>query len=414
MTRCHVISVVCLMLIAPSLLAQDNELLKNASAKRTSAEKSLADFRKQRLSEHKALNAELQSLYEKLADARENANDADKEKQRLKTILTSEEIEKGRVERRAEQLLDSAMLAADISAARKDKTLALQQSRIEEGLINRINTLKRDCTCRLSSEEVMCRDGSARKINLLHVGSALTLAAGEDDNTSGIVKRISDGKWQISGVSFTSDQREHLHNATLGKLELLPIDVEGSLVEESPARAWSITGWIESGGPFVWPILIIGLLGLLLTCERIFTLLVQKDAALVRVRAIADAIKGEPQEKRESKMESALLAEEPRLERSLTLIAAVAAIAPLLGLLGTVSGMNGTFNVISDKGTGDPRLLSGGISVALITTQLGLIVAVPMLLLHAWFSRVVERHQSELEQLANESIGEKQTKEESV
>ena len=76
-----------------------------------------------------------------------------------------------------------------------------------------------------------------------------------------------------------------------------------------------------------------------------------------------------------------LLKEQNRLERFGALIMVSASIAPLLGLLGTVSGMIATFDVITEFGTGDPRLLSGGISEALITTRLGLIVAIPTLFL---------------------------------
>lgn len=77
----------------------------------------------------------------------------------------------------------------------------------------------------------------------------------------------------------------------------------------------------------------------------------------------------------------AILAEQPRIERFGTPILVIAAVAPLLGLLGTVTGMIGTFDVITQFGTGDPKMLSGGISEALVTTQMGLIVAIPMLLL---------------------------------
>ena len=77
----------------------------------------------------------------------------------------------------------------------------------------------------------------------------------------------------------------------------------------------------------------------------------------------------------------ALLAEQPRIERFGVPIMVIAAVAPLLGLLGTVTGMIGTFDVITQFGTGDPKMLSGGISEALVTTQMGLIVAIPMLLL---------------------------------
>jgi biopolymer transport protein ExbB len=109
----------------------------------------------------------------------------------------------------------------------------------------------------------------------------------------------------------------------------------------------------------------------------------------------------EKRENREASLEAALLSEEPKLERSLTMLAACAGIAPLLGLLGTVTGMISTFDIITEYGTGNPRLLSGGISVALITTQLGLIVAVPLVLAHAWATRAIERRQALLEEGRN-------------
>ncbi len=77
----------------------------------------------------------------------------------------------------------------------------------------------------------------------------------------------------------------------------------------------------------------------------------------------------------------------PRLERSLAVITVLAAIAPLLGLLGTVIGMIETFDVISIFGTGNAKAMAGGISVALITTQSGLLIAIPGLLLSGMLRR---------------------------
>jgi biopolymer transport protein ExbB len=90
----------------------------------------------------------------------------------------------------------------------------------------------------------------------------------------------------------------------------------------------------------------------------------------------------------------------PRLERTLPFLALTAAAAPLLGLLGTVTGMISTFNMISVFGTGDPRTLSGGISEALITTEWGLLVAIPALFLHAVLARRVKGILAGLEQLS--------------
>jgi biopolymer transport protein ExbB len=96
-------------------------------------------------------------------------------------------------------------------------------------------------------------------------------------------------------------------------------------------------------------------------------------------------------------LDEALLAELPRLERGQALVKLLAAVAPLLGLLGTVTGMIGTFQSITVFGTGDPQLMAGGISQALVTTVLGLITAVPLMLAHTalssrsrWLSGLIE------------------------
>src|SRR5690606_3298314 len=89
---------------------------------------------------------------------------------------------------------------------------------------------------------------------------------------------------------------------------------------------------------------------------------------------------GRPREQLEDIISEAVLHEQPVLDRFGSSIMVLAAVAPLMGLLGTVTGMISTFDVITEFGTGNPKLLSGGISEALITTELGLIVAIPALL----------------------------------
>ncbi|MBE0437557.1 MAG: MotA/TolQ/ExbB proton channel family protein, partial [Methylomicrobium sp.] len=82
-------------------------------------------------------------------------------------------------------------------------------------------------------------------------------------------------------------------------------------------------------------------------------------------------------------VEEALTGERIKLERALAFLKLVAAIAPMLGLLGTVTGMIETFQAIALHGSGDPKLMSGGISQALVTTVLGLVAAIPILLFHS-------------------------------
>jgi len=95
-----------------------------------------------------------------------------------------------------------------------------------------------------------------------------------------------------------------------------------------------------------------------------------------------------------------ILAVRPKLERFLPFMALTAAAAPLLGLLGTVTGMISTFNLITIFGTGDASNLASGISQALVTTELGLVVAIPSLILHGMLSRMARQKVGDMEQSA--------------
>ncbi len=100
----------------------------------------------------------------------------------------------------------------------------------------------------------------------------------------------------------------------------------------------------------------------------------------------------------ELKLDEAILQESPKLEFGLNFIKLIAGIAPLLGLLGTVTGMIQTFQAMMIYGAGDPQLMAGGISVALVTTMLGLIVAIPLLIIHSLAASLARGVQSTLEE----------------
>ena len=99
-------------------------------------------------------------------------------------------------------------------------------------------------------------------------------------------------------------------------------------------------------------------------------------------------------------MEAVVMRSKPRMERFLPFLATTAAAAPLLGLLGTVVGMIKTFTLIEVFGTGNAKSLSSGISEALVTTELGLIVAIPALILHGIFSRIINNRIGGMEQVS--------------
>jgi biopolymer transport protein ExbB len=104
----------------------------------------------------------------------------------------------------------------------------------------------------------------------------------------------------------------------------------------------------------------------------------------------------------ELKLDEAILRETPQVDRGITLIKMFAAIAPLMGLLGTVIGMIMTFQTITLFGTGDPKIMAGDISLALVTTALGLICALPLILIH---SVVAGKSKSVLQKLDEQSAG---------
>jgi biopolymer transport protein ExbB len=154
---------------------------------------------------------------------------------------------------------------------------------------------------------------------------------------------------------------------------------------------------VAQGGAIGYTIIALGVFGVLFALSRLALLMVRgraiqrqlealdtprEDNALGRILLAA----GDEQEvdvaTLELRMGEAVLKETPRINAYIPLLKIIAAVAPLMGLLGTVTGMIITFQAITLFGAGDPRLMAGGISQALMTTVLGLCVAVPMLLLH--------------------------------
>ena len=126
------------------------------------------------------------------------------------------------------------------------------------------------------------------------------------------------------------------------------------------------------------------------------------DNALGQIMLAYEQNKSADLETLELKMDEAILKSTPPLEKRIGTIKIMAAIAPLLGLLGTVTGMIATFQSITLFGTGDPKLMAGGISQALITTVLGLVCAIPLILLH---NLVASRSRDLVQILEEESAG---------
>ena len=181
-------------------------------------------------------------------------------------------------------------------------------------------------------------------------------------------------------------------------------------------QAPSLVERIQQGGIVGYVIIVLGLLGVVVALERLLSLwrasrgiqaqlkssTADKGNALGRILSVYDSNRAVDNETLERKLDEAILREAPILERWQAWIKVLAAVAPLLGLLGTVVGMIRTFQAITLFGTGDPKLMAGGISQALVTTVLGLCVAIPLVLLH---SLVASRSKTLVEILEEQSAG---------
>jgi biopolymer transport protein ExbB len=194
----------------------------------------------------------------------------------------------------------------------------------------------------------------------------------------------------------------------------------------------SVLTYIKNGGVFMYPIIIGAVWALMLLFER-FIFYMQTASRLTRqseiffkalhsggvdearkyletqksvmVTVLSNALENRdlPVERIEEKIETILIRDLPIYGRYFNLIATLAGLMPILGLLGTVTGMIGTFNVIALSGTGDAKAMADGISEALITTQAGLVAALPLILGHSLLStrlqRITEKIKSSCAQL---------------
>jgi len=245
------------------------------------------------------------------------------------------------------------------------------------------------------SERVHLRGGEAAEARVLRLG-ALEAVYAHGDETGFLTSRPGVELPLAAPYRPDGDEAAVIRSA-LDEAPALPLDLSGGTLLNDPPRRRTLWSTVKDGGLFLWPILVIGLAGLALVLERVLVLarvrLGGKDGAPVpgspAARVAARMANGgtADSEAMERRMEEAILDELPPLERFLQTLRVLAAVAPLLGLLGTVSGIIKTFRIITLHGNGDPKLLSAGISEALLTTELGLIVAIPLLLCHHFLTR---------------------------
>ncbi len=252
----------------------------------------------------------------------------------------------------------------------------------------------------------------------------------EKDGKAGFLEYSQDTKklYALSALPSMGIQK-NLSGYMNGNTNTVYIDISRGGALKQITHQQTLKDQIEKGGALVWPILALGVFAIAIGIERTLFLgrvHANTDKVMGRVNDLAaqgawddcQKIVGretvpvynvlraglnartENRETLESVLQESILKELPRLERFLPMLNIMGAISPLLGLLGTVTGMISTFHVITLYGTGDPRMMSGGISTALVTTMLGLAVAIPIMLLYTFLCRRVAHVIGDMEEKA--------------
>ena len=262
------------------------------------------------------------------------------------------------------------------------------------------------------------RDGEPQKGRIYHLGKFTTIY--QTDTEAGFLNWSPDGR-RLFALGELPPRRVagSIDSYLSGDSDHAPVDMSSGAALRQLTQGASLMDQFRAGGPIVYPILLIALAALFLIiykiiflhrmqgntdrimgqvtelaakgdwagCEEIINGHTGHQGPVIRVLNSGLSARNESRENIESVLQESILRELPGVQRGIAILAVLGAVAPLMGLLGTVTGMIDTFRIITLFGTSDPKLMSGGISEALVTTELGLVVAIPIMLFHTVLSR---------------------------
>lgn len=300
--------------------------------------------------------------------------------------------------RAAHSTLSAAGLTPPASEHREDAAASALSAGVQ--------LVRRGATLRSEPGPFFLADGSevhGERVYLGHVA-----AWGVSDEAAGALVPAGEGHWRLWPADAADDARALIDGTAPPLLNAYLYEDVAQRVDDPQEKTWRSV--LEAGGVVGAVILALGGVAAILVVLRALTLLRLGGGSRRLLTGVTDCVRRgddraalalasghssalstaltialphlrDPSDRRDAALEQALLTALPRLERYSTAILVIAAVAPLLGLLGTVTGMIATFDVLTRFGTGDPKMLSGGISAALVTTQLGLVVAIPAVLL---------------------------------
>ena len=269
------------------------------------------------------------------------------------------------------------------------------------------------------------QDGTEVTGTLVRVGNIASYGVSGD--AGGALAPAGDNRFKVWSTSSPETARALAAGEVPPVLDMFLYESSQNAIEEKAGK--TILGVINSGGTIAWIIVALGALAGILIILRVFFLrsasastgrVAQQVGPLVKAgkrkealktckklkgataRVVASAVRNLDKDRThiEDIISEQILHESAHLNRFGAFIIVIAAVAPLLGLLGTVTGMISTFDIITEFGTGDPKLLSSGISIALVTTEVGLAVAIPALIFGNLLSGWAESIKDEMEKAA--------------
>lgn len=256
------------------------------------------------------------------------------------------------------------------------------------------------------TDQVSLPSGESADRRVTRIGSFNAISEGDYLSYTGAIGHLQVLPRQPSGDVV--GRAMELENATSGMYRV-GIDPTGALGGSMMANLINFPTATEqvrdNSGVIGFMIIGIGIIAILVALIRSFILTLvaakvnaqvksgkpNKNNPLGRVLLVAESNPNVDTETLELKLGEAILQETPALESFLTLIKIISTIAPLMGLLGTVTGMIQVFQQITVYGAGDPTIMAGGISMALMTTVLGIVAAIPAILMHSWVKSKADR-----------------------
>ncbi|MFT6902291.1 MAG: biopolymer transport protein ExbB [Colwellia sp.] len=264
------------------------------------------------------------------------------------------------------------------------------------------------------SSDVTSLDGSTSTQTITRIGTFNLVSANGFLNYNDEVGQVQPLAKQPSG--YITDTASDFFAETSGHHPLY-IDPSRGGILALETRKRVLMEFYHQGGTVGYAITVLLVIGFLIALERMIFLSTVSSRIKTQEKDLENPTDNNPlgrlikvyhenrnvdAETLELKLDEAILRETPKIDRGINLIKMFAAIAPLMGLLGTVIGMIMTFQTITLFGTGDPKIMAGDISLALVTTALGLICALPLILIH---SVVAGKSKSVLQKLDEQTAG---------